>query len=288
VRVVAVAIPRAVLEEYETVVREAGFEPGAVLPSTLAALSGLEDTAAAPALVVNAGPQSVTTAIVQNGVLLLHRSVDMSGNVGVGILAEAGAAQAGAQDQAMALPLVDRETSQQEWAMQQPAPQYGRDPYGDAYGNEAGEETPYGSRLAAVIAAEAAAEARAGGASFAGRPVSGSGTEMTLGNGATGLVYGHAHGPVGEVTQAVSVAAAYFEDTLQQSPATVLSAGSTSAEALGAMLAQAGFGVVMDAGADASGVRVMEMVAPEALVAQAASARVPRSWLAGVRGALRS
>jgi type IV pilus assembly protein PilM len=295
VRVVAVAIPRAVLEEYEAVVREAGFEPGAVLPSTLAALSGLEDTAAAPALVVNAGPQSVTTAIVENGVLLLHRSVDMSGNVGVGILAEAGASQTGAEEpaQPIALPLVDREASQQEWAMQQPEPQYGRDPYGDAYEHEAGGHeagaanlAPYGGGLAAVIAAEAAAEARreAGGASFAGSGT----TEMTLGNGATGLVYGHAHGPVGEVTQAVSVAAAYFEDTLQQSPATVLSAGSTSAEALGAMLAQAGFGVVMDGGADSSAVRVMEMVRPEALVAQAASVRVPRSWLAGVRGALRS
>ena len=54
VRVVAVAMPREVLEEYEGVVREAGFEPGAVLPSTLAALAGL-DEAERPALVVNAG-----------------------------------------------------------------------------------------------------------------------------------------------------------------------------------------------------------------------------------------
>jgi type IV pilus assembly protein PilM len=277
VRVVAVAIPRAVLEEYEAVVREAGFEPGAVLPSTLAALSGLEEAATAPALVVNAGPQSVTTAIVESGVLLLHRSVDMSGNVQVGILAEAALAQAGLEEpaQAISLPLVDREVSQQEWAMQEPAPQFGRDPYGLV--ESAGDSAPYANELASVIAAEAEAEARA--------EKSGLGRASANGT-AVAPVYGQGQGQVGEVTQAVSVAAAYFEDTLQRSPATVLSAGSTGAEALGAMLARAGFGVVSDGGSGA--VRVTEIVGPEALVAQAASARVPRSWLAGVRGALRS
>jgi type IV pilus assembly protein PilM len=278
VRVVAVAIPRAVLEEYEAVVREAGFEPGAVLPSTLAALSGLDETAAAPALVVNAGPQSVTTAIVENGVLLLHRSVDMSGNVQVGILAEAAMAQAGLEEaaQAAALPLVDREASQQEWAMQQPAPQFGRDPYG--LGESAADSAPYANELASVIAAEAEAEARAEKSVLS----------RASGNGAVPVapVYGRGHAPADEVTQAVSVAAAYFEDTLQRSPTAVLSAGSTGAEALGTMLARAGFGLVGDGGSGA--IRVTEIVSPETLVAQAASARVPRSWLAGVRGALRS
>jgi len=37
--VLAVAMPRELLADYESVVREAGFEPGAVLPSTLAALA---------------------------------------------------------------------------------------------------------------------------------------------------------------------------------------------------------------------------------------------------------
>jgi type IV pilus assembly protein PilM len=41
--VMAVAMPREVLADYEGVVREAGFEPGAVLPSTLAALAGLSE-----------------------------------------------------------------------------------------------------------------------------------------------------------------------------------------------------------------------------------------------------
>jgi len=75
VRVLAVAIPRDVLNEYESVVHEAGYEPGCVLPSTLAALAGMEDESAS--LLVNANSLGVTTAIVRNGILLLHRSVDM-------------------------------------------------------------------------------------------------------------------------------------------------------------------------------------------------------------------
>lgn len=88
-----------------------------------------------------------------------------------------------------------------------------------------------------------------------------------------------------EVTQAVSVAAAYFEDTLEFSPSVVLSAGSVSAQALGAMLTEAGFGEMMDAG---NRVRVREVVEDDALAGQAVTSQVPRGWLAGVRGALRS
>ena len=54
VHVLAVAMPKDVLDEYEGVVTAAGYLPGAVLPSTLAALAGL-DEAEAPVLVVNAG-----------------------------------------------------------------------------------------------------------------------------------------------------------------------------------------------------------------------------------------
>src|SRR5437764_14835309 len=81
VKLLAVAMPKAVLEEYESAVLAAGYLPGAVLPSTLAALAGL-DEAEAPVLVVNAGLGSVTTASVQAGVLMLHRSVD----IGVGVV----------------------------------------------------------------------------------------------------------------------------------------------------------------------------------------------------------
>jgi type IV pilus assembly protein PilM len=92
-------------------------------------------------------------------------------------------------------------------------------------------------------------------------------------------------GYLNEVTQAVSVAAAYFEDTLEVSPGAVLSAGSVSAQALGAMLAEAGFGEMMDAG---SRIRVREVVGEDSLAGQAVTSTVPRGWLAGVRGALRS
>ena len=77
VRVLAVAMPREVLEEYEGIVSAAGYVPGAVLPSTLAALAAL-DAQETPALVVNAGRSSVTTAIVRDGILLLHRSLEMA------------------------------------------------------------------------------------------------------------------------------------------------------------------------------------------------------------------
>lgn len=88
-----------------------------------------------------------------------------------------------------------------------------------------------------------------------------------------------------EVTQAVSVAAAYYEDTLEKSPSVVLSAGSVGAQALGAMLADAGFGEMMD---DSSRVRVRELVGDDSLAGQAVTSVVPKGWLAGVRGALKS
>ena len=42
VRVIAAVTPRAVLEEYESLVREAGYNPGSVLPSMLAALGAVD------------------------------------------------------------------------------------------------------------------------------------------------------------------------------------------------------------------------------------------------------
>ena len=85
VQVLAVAMPREVLAEYESLVREAGFEPGAVLPSTLAALAGLAE-GETPMLVVNAGREAVTTAIVKAGVVLLHRTVDLGGEAGASVV----------------------------------------------------------------------------------------------------------------------------------------------------------------------------------------------------------
>src|SRR6266851_3276426 len=221
VQVVAVAIPKSVLDEYEGVVTAAGYLPGAVLPSTLAALAGL-DEAEAPALVVNAGPRGVTTAIVKGGVLLLHLSVDMAGEVPV--------------ETVMAVPLVDRERSAQEWAQQE-----GLGPGGyDRFDAEASMQTQVLEQ----------AEMRELAATAAAR----------------------------EVTQAVSVAAAYFEDTLQVAPEVVLAAGTTGAETLAAMLQESGL----------EGLRVREMVDAGMLEAGAVTASVSRSWLAGVRGALKN
>lgn len=194
VRVLAVAIPQDVLSEYETVAREAGFEPGAVLPSTLAALAGLEGDG--PSLLVNANGFGVTAAIVQNGVLLLHRSVDLQDHAGNAYAAES------------TLP---------------PSPALPP------------EEMPQDLQKV---------------------PFS------------------------GEIAQAVSVAAAYFEDTLSTAPGIILSAGPLGAERLGRMLRDEGVG-------PEEGLTVRELVDSSSLLSEAGTASVPRAWLSSVMGALR-
>jgi type IV pilus assembly protein PilM len=73
-RLLVTVIPREVLVEYEDVLREAGFYPGVVLPSTLAATTLLSP--AEPALVVNRNGNTLTTAIVRGEELLLHRALE--------------------------------------------------------------------------------------------------------------------------------------------------------------------------------------------------------------------
>jgi type IV pilus assembly protein PilM len=228
VQVIAVAMPREVLADYESVVREAGFEPGAILPSTLAALAGL-DEGEIPRLVVNAGREGVTTAIVKGGLLLLHRTVDLG------------------MDMASAAAAVV----------------------------EAAKETSEENSISAIAArlAAAASHASVGGAQV---PVI-----------AAETVYeGSMTAPASEVAQAVSVAAAYFEDTLETTPAVVLAAGTLGAEALIRVLDDAGIGAGMGMGT----VAVQEMVDRQMLGSGATSAGqaggVPLGWLAGVRGAL--
>jgi len=220
VKLLAVAMPKAVLEEYESVVLAAGYLPGAVLPSTLAALAGLEEIPA-PVLVVNAGMTAVTTAIVQAGTLLLHRSVDLS----------AGVASAPLEATTVVLP-TNRESS---------VPQWEPEPGGwDRFDAEAVMQ-----RSVVETAVVREIEVRAA-----------------------------AH----EVVQAVSVAAAYFEDSLQSSPDQLLVAGTLGAESVAAMMEESGM----------QGLRVREMVGAGMMEAGAMTASVPRSWLAGVRGALRN
>jgi type IV pilus assembly protein PilM len=228
IKLLAVAMPKEVLEEYEAVVLAAGFLPGAVLPSTLATLAGLEE-AADPVLMVNAGTGSVTTAIVQGGMLLLHRSFDMSARD----MSTNGAVPV---ERVPALPLVDRESSAQEWAQQEALGPGGYDRF-DA--EAAMQTTVVETALAHEVGLRAAAR---------------------------------------EVAQAVSVAAAYFEDSLQRSPDQLLVAGTLGADALAAMMEESGV----------EGLRVREVVDAGMMEAGAVSASVPRGWLAGVRGALRN
>jgi type IV pilus assembly protein PilM len=217
-QVLAVAMPREVLAEYESVVREAGFEPGAVLPSTLAALAGLGE-GERPMLVVNASREGVTTAIVKGGLLLLHRSVDLG-------------ADARGPARTAELP------------------------------GEVVQDLPGDNSIAAIAARLAAAGPQT--------PVSGTGT--------AGANVGFPTN--NEVAQAVSVAAAYFEDTLETAPAVVLAAGTLGADALIEVLDRAEVGPVA----------VRELVGPQMLGDGATSAGmpggVPLGWLAGVRGAL--
>ena len=198
-RVLAAAMPREVLDEYEGAVTSAGYLAGAVLPSTLASLAGLDEQETS-ALVVNASSGCVTTAIVNDGVLLLHRTLEMSGETVAGMDS-------------------------------QPSPGQGRGGYDR-------------------IEAKAAIETRVLETAESAR----------------------------EVAQAVSVAAAYFEDTLAGAPQKVISAGTLGADGLAAALEENRL----------EGLRVQEMVPADVLGPGVATTRLPRGWLAGVRGALRN
>jgi type IV pilus assembly protein PilM len=259
VRVLAVAVPKDVLHEYEGVIREAGFEPGAVMPSTLAALAGMPEAETA-SLVVNAGETAVTTAIVRGGVLLLHRTVDLAAE-GVQEAPAVAPVVLEVPTELLALPLVDVDSSASEWARQEPVNGYGV--LDDHHIDLANQDEA--DRLANLIAAEAMAEVALE-------------TVVVM----TGLQVEEARlaAAAREVTQAVSVAAAYFEDTLESSPGTVMAAGTMGADVLAQLLHAAGFGT--------DEIRVKETVDAGMLVGGAVSTRVPPGWMAGVRGALRS
>ena len=75
IRVLTAILPGHVLTEYESAVRGAGYEPGAVLPSSLAALEVLDSMEAV--LVANLSPMALTTSITNGSDLLLHRTIDL-------------------------------------------------------------------------------------------------------------------------------------------------------------------------------------------------------------------
>src|SRR5271167_4925147 len=77
-RVVAAVTPRTVLEEYESLVREAGYNPGAVLPSMIAALGAVD--ASRPTMVIKVERGTTTFAIVDQEQLLLYRALENGGS----------------------------------------------------------------------------------------------------------------------------------------------------------------------------------------------------------------
>ena len=77
-RVLAAVLPGPVLAEYEAVVRAAGYEPGAVLPSGLAALEAGEARESMEAvLIANLTDLALTTSITNGQDLLLYRTLDL-------------------------------------------------------------------------------------------------------------------------------------------------------------------------------------------------------------------
>ena len=74
VRVVAAVALASVVEDYEAAFHEAGFNPGVVLPSMLAALGAAD--AERPTLVVKVDARTTSIAILDSGQMLLFRTLE--------------------------------------------------------------------------------------------------------------------------------------------------------------------------------------------------------------------
>jgi len=74
VRVVAAVALSSVVEDYENAFHEAGYSPGVVLPSMLAALGAADSRR--PTLVVKVDARTTSIAILENGQLLLFRTLE--------------------------------------------------------------------------------------------------------------------------------------------------------------------------------------------------------------------
>lgn len=330
IRVLAVATPRDVLAEYESAVREAGYEPGAVLPSTLAALAAMNEGEGA-SLLVNAHKQGVTTAIIRAGILLLHRSIELT-DFAVPTPANLPAAlfepSAATPGDGMLLPLVSRDDTEAEWAAQEPLPEHGRNPYADRLSTEipvqnqdsiTGIPVPYSASQDELTAATFPSRGQgidmyAGEASPVSRSPYASPTlqaelsaafhhtaldetatldsltspEVIADRRSTGYTEDELptytlapDAQAEEIARAVSVAVAYFEDNLAVAPEVLLSAGPLGADALNSLLREQGV-------AQEEGVRVRELVDASGPATSATTISVPRGWLAGITGALKS
>jgi type IV pilus assembly protein PilM len=74
VKVIAAVAQPSVVQQYEAVFRTAGYEPGVVLPSSLAALGAVD--ADRPTLVLKVDAQTTTLTIVDQDQLLLFRTLE--------------------------------------------------------------------------------------------------------------------------------------------------------------------------------------------------------------------
>lgn len=74
-KVLAAVVPGPILAEYEAAVRGAGYEPGAVISSSLAALEAADATEGA--LAANLSARSITTTVTSGQDLLLYRTLDL-------------------------------------------------------------------------------------------------------------------------------------------------------------------------------------------------------------------
>jgi type IV pilus assembly protein PilM len=81
VRVVAAVVLATVLEEYESVFREAGYNPGIVLPSTLAALGAASGQR--PTLIVKVDAHTTSIAILAEQQLLLFRTLENQSGIAI-------------------------------------------------------------------------------------------------------------------------------------------------------------------------------------------------------------
>jgi type IV pilus assembly protein PilM len=75
VRVLVAVLPSNILDEYETAVLGAGYEPGTVMPSALAALATVESSE--PLLAACLSRVAITTSITRGDDLLLYRTIDL-------------------------------------------------------------------------------------------------------------------------------------------------------------------------------------------------------------------
>jgi type IV pilus assembly protein PilM len=75
VKVLAAITPREVLEEYESAFRHAGYEPGYVVPSTLATLNAVE--AERPTLLVKSDGNFISVAIADGNEVVFYRMLDV-------------------------------------------------------------------------------------------------------------------------------------------------------------------------------------------------------------------